>query len=309
MEHDHAQSHDHNHSHDHGADGEYFIEQLLTILLCGAIGIVGVAYCFGGHTGQLTSLSFYSALFAGNAQPGPPVGLGLLLAPEFHRWVLMGSVILLVLTAIRMITLWTQVGKGKVESGHVHGPDCDHGHDHSHSHDGHNHSSGAMYLKVIPFTLPLLLYAMGLPNGSFSKDYILERLGTAAVIEDVAVDDKGGEVISMDFNELNAAAYDAAQRDALEGRRIRVKGQLSKVSEKDYQLFKLKMTCCAADTIPLKARIKSKIVIPESQFPYGSWANVEGVLQFVELPEKKQYLPVIRIGEQGNLGLTPAKPE
>ena len=308
--HDHGHSHAHGHDHDKAAttaDGEYFIEQLLTILVCGAVGVIGVALCLGGQVSRLASPEFYETILRGGAAAGSR--LGFLLAPEFHRWVLLGSFVLIVLTAIRMVTLWSQASAGKVESGHVHGPDCDHDHDHAHSHDGHDHSSGAMYLKVIPFALPVLLYAMGLPNGSFSKEFVQKRLGDAEKITDVAVADKGGDVIPFDFNELNAAAYDPAKRQEYEGRRIRVKGQLSKVSEKDYQLFKLKMTCCAADVIPLKARIKSNIIIPGSQFPNQSWATVEGVLQFVELPEKKQFLPVIRIGEKGNLGLTPAKPE
>ena len=55
------------------------------------------------------------------------------------------------------------------------------------------------------------------------------------------------------------------------------------------------MTCCAADMIPLKARIKSDIVIPASQFKDYDWVTAEGVLQFVEIPDKKQFLPVIRI--------------
>jgi len=55
--------------------------------------------------------------------------------------------------------------------------------------------------------------------------------------------------------------------------------------------------------IPLKARIKSDIVIPQSQFPDHQWVSVEGLLQFVEIPAKNAYLPVIRIGGKGGLGL------
>ena len=90
---------------------------------------------------------------------------------------------------------------------------------------------------------------------------------------------------------------------------MRVKGQLNRVSEKEYTLFKLKMTCCAADTIPLKARIKSEVVIPASQFRPQEWVTVEGKLQFVELPEQRVFLPVIRIGGKGKLGMEKAQPE
>ena len=120
---------------------------------------------------------------------------------------------------------------------------------------------------------------------------------------------KEGDTLTLDFGELNMAAYDPGKRDAYEGRRVRVKGQLKKVSEKEYELFKLKMTCCAADMIPLKARIRSDIVIPQSLFRDHDWVTVEGQLQFVELPEKKQFLPVLRIGGKGGLGLQKAQPE
>ena len=35
--------HDHAHSHEANADSEYYIEQLLTILVCGAVGVSGRA--------------------------------------------------------------------------------------------------------------------------------------------------------------------------------------------------------------------------------------------------------------------------
>ena len=98
-----------------------------------------------------------------------------------------------------------------------------------------------------------------------------------------------------DFNELNVSAYDPDKRAQYEGRRVRVKGQVRAVSEKEYTLFKLKMTCCAADMIPLKARIKSDTVIPASQFKDQEWVTAEGILQYVEMAGTKQFLPVIRV--------------
>ena len=271
----------------HGA-GEYYLEQLLTVLVCAAIGTIAVVM----YVSQVDSPT------------GLKPKLGLLLTPGFHPWVLAGGVVLLVLTAIRMASLWVQSGTaGGVEPGHVHGPDCDHGHDHAHggdAHAGHDHGAGGLYLKVIPFAFPVLLCVMGWPNATLSNDAIDSRLGKIDAIGAVAgVESADKTVIGFDFNELNAAAYDPGKRAEFAGRRIRVKGQLKRVSEKDYQLFKLKMTCCVADTIPLKARIRSDVVIPQSQFNDYDWVTVEGVLQFVELPEKRQFLPVIGIGNGG----------
>jgi hypothetical protein len=278
--------------HDHG-DGpghghglsDYYLEQLLTVFVCGAMGLTAVLmYAFGR--------------------------LDVILSPELWPWVLAGGVALLVVTAVRAVSLWVSVSAVRDDHGtpgHVHGPDC--GHDHGP--EDQAHMPGGIYLKTIPLMIPLLMFVMGMPNSSgFSQDYINSRLGKAVTIgelQDVAA--KSGDTLTLDFGELNMSAYDPGKREAYEGRKVRVTGQLKKVSEKDYELFKLKMTCCAADMIPLKARIKSDIVIPQSQFPDHQWVTVEGQLQFVEIPEKKMFLPVIRIGGKGGLGLQKAQPE
>lgn len=271
--------HDHGHGHD---ENEYYIEQLLTILLCGATGTVAVL------------MYVYDRLTV-------------MLAPQFHGWVLGGGIVLLLMAFIRGVVLWNTVKP--LEAGHVHGPDCDHGHDHG----DHDHMPGAVYLKIIPLALPVLLFVMGLPNAAgFSQEWVNRRLGEAANIGEIkSVEAKEGDVITLDFAELNMAAYDGAKRANYEGRRVRVKGQLKSISEKDYTLFKLKMTCCAADMIPLKARIKSDVVIPRATFKDNDWVSVEGVLQFVEVIDKQAnstFIPVFRIGEKLD-GLQPAAPE
>ena len=272
------------HSHGHGLS-DYYLEQLLTVFVCGAMGLTAVLmYTFGR--------------------------LQVILIEPLQPWVLAGGIALLVVTAIRALSLWRSVGASGPDhgaSGHVHGPDCDH----DHGPEDHAHMPGGIYLKTIPLMVPLLLFVMGLPsNAGFSQENINNRLGKAAAIgelQDVAA--KSGDVLVLDFADLNMSAYDPGKREAFEGRRVRVEGQLKKVSERDYELFRLKMTCCAADMIPLKARIKSDIVIPQSQFPDHQWVSVEGQLQFVEIPEKKMFLPVIRIGGKAGLGLQKISPK
>ncbi len=278
-------SHDGDHGHGHGLS-DFYLEQLLTVFVCGAMGLTAVLmYVFGR--------------------------LDVILISELRPWVLAGGVALLAVTAIRALSLWRSVGASadadRGGGGHVHGPDCDH----DHGPEDHAHMPGGIYLKTIPLMVPLLLFVMGLPSSAgFSQENINGRLGKAVVIgeiQDVAA--KSGETLALDFGTLNMSAYDPGKREAFEGRRVKVEGQLKKVSEKDYELFTMKMTCCAADTIPLKARIKSDIVIPQSQFPDHQWVSVEGQLQFVEIPDKKMFLPVIRIGGKGGLGLQKIAPK
>ncbi|MGL6076965.1 MAG: TIGR03943 family putative permease subunit [Fimbriiglobus sp.] len=281
-EHDHDHPHGHDHDHGHNAASEFYLEQLLTLLVCGAMAVTSILMWMRG-------------------------GLDLLLVAKFHSWVLYGGIALLVVTVLRGVALWSMTSSknpGHGHEGHVHGPDCDH------DHDGHSHMAGGIYLKAIPFAVPVLLFVMGLPNATFSKEWIDRRLGNDVVLGEIKdVAEKGGDLVTLDFAELNMAAFDPAKREAYEGKRIRVRGQLSRKSEKEYTLFKLKMTCCAADVIPLKAVIRSSIVIPQSKFQNQEWVWVEGVLQFVEVPEQKHFLPVIRIGRDGQLGLTPTASE
>jgi len=315
MDHAHEHGHTHGpheeHGHEHpkpAADmhghtvGEYYLEQLLGIGVCGAFGAVAVL------------------MFQQNR-------LQDLLAPEFHYWVLAGGLTLLALCVIRGAALWVETGKlGKAAEhvhgpdcnhehdhapAHAHGPDCDHAHDDGHGHHDHDHASGAIFVKVIALCVPIVLFFLGLPNQGFSKDWIDRRIGKDEKLSDVAmVEAKGGETLQFDFQELNMAAHDEQKRAAYEGRRGVVKGQVKAIGDTEFTLFKLKMTCCAADTIPLKARIKTDFV-PDKIQDHG-WVRVEGIVQFVAVPNKtypdrKDYIPLIRV-TKGD-GMVPTQPE
>jgi hypothetical protein len=300
-DHHHGHAHDHpHHHHEHGHDhgiGDYYLEQLLTIFICAAFGVVAI-------------LMYRFRM------------LNIVLVDVFHPWVLGGGIVLLVLAAVRGVALWSAAGAHAHAHHHEHGPDCDHGHehgpecDHAHGHDspgvhhhdhapGDDHSHGNIFWRVVVLAFPLLLFCLGLPNKGFSKDWLDRRLGKDTEIGEVAaVEAKGGDALTFSFDELNASTTDPGKRQAYEGRTVRVKGQLRSSGSGKYTLFKMKMTCCAADTIPLKAVIKAGFV---SQLPDDAWVTAEGVLQYVELPDKKQFLPVIRVKDAS--GLQKATPE
>jgi uncharacterized repeat protein (TIGR03943 family) len=282
-------AHGHGHAHDHGA-GDYYLEQLLTLFMCGAFGLVAVLMSRSGM-------------------------LKIILAPEFHSWVLAGGVVLLAFTVIRAVALWAATGKMTHEHHHEHWPDCDHGHDdhhhdHAHHHHAHGHSHddghahGNIFWRLVVLAFPLMLFFLGLPNEGFSKEWIDRKLGKDQQVEAADVAAKGGDVIPFEFHDLNALTLDADKRAAFEGRTVRVKGQLRKVTDTQFTLFKLKMNCCAADTIPLKAVIKTSFA---TTFNDHQWVSAEGVLQFVESQDKRQFIPVIKVKD--GQGLTPATPE
>src|ERR1043166_1306066 len=108
------------HTHEHDHEG-YFLDQLFSIALCGAIGAIAV-------------LMFVRRKM-----------LTIILDPKFHPYVLAGGITLLVLVAIRAVALW----KYAEEVGHEHHhhdhagcghENCDHEHHHDHDHaHGHEH--------------------------------------------------------------------------------------------------------------------------------------------------------------------------
>src|SRR5262245_6072529 len=147
----------HSHAHSHN-DSSYYTEQLCTI---------GISGLFGGVLVMLWM------------RRGPDSMLNLLLVDRFHPGILAAGIALLVLVAIRAVTLWLSVGQAAhvhdreheqeqgpgCGHGHAHGPDCGHehgvkahepgqveaaaplmplamAHDHDHSHGGHDHSHG-----------------------------------------------------------------------------------------------------------------------------------------------------------------------
>lgn len=315
-DHSHGHAHGHDHAHDHG-ESEFYLEQLLTITICGGFGIVGILmYQFGM--------------------------LNELLAPEFHRWVALGGGVLLVLTMIRAISLWTTAGSAgghahhhahdaqehvhgpecnhdhdhdhsEMEAEHVHGPDCHHehvtptvtGHIHAHSHAHGDHEHGNIFWRIVVLAFPLVLFFLGLPNESFIRNFKLHKLGGDTHIGDFGEVQATGSNIPMDFNQLAMAALDPGKRTFLEGSETSIVGQFKPVSEREFTLFKMKMTCCAADEIPLKARIVADFV-PYNVKPFD-WIKVTGIMQFVEIPGKSEFLPVLRVKEQK--GIQPAKPE
>jgi hypothetical protein len=295
-------------AHDHHHHGEslrdYVTEQLLTIFVVGALGFVAVQM----YRGQM---------------------LGWILAKQFHLPVLIGGVAVLSIVALRAIAVWREAGEMNAhahhdhkhvhgpdcdhahdhahDAGHVHGPDCDHdhSHDHGHSHAGHDHSAADhghshdltwVFARMLVLAFPVSLFALGVPNKGFSPDYVARMLdGDKALDKDlVAVASKEGTVMS--FNDLNDAAFDPAKRESMEGQTAVLEGKFHKLGDKEFTLFRLKMTCCAADTIPLKVRIKVDNG-SLSGFRNSDGVSVKGQIQFIQLPGKSQYIPVIKVAD------------
>jgi len=174
-----------------------------------------------------------------------------------------------------------------LEEGHNHGHD--HGHDHGHEH-------GWNPLRYIVLCLPIMLFFLGLPNGGFKSVKAMEVEDS-----DRAVADKSGDgVLNLQFKELEGWANNEDQRQTFEGRIGRLKGQfvLGK-SSNTFGLVRFKMTCCAADAIPLNVAIIS----PESvaDFKAMSWVQVTGQIQFRKRKDREEYIPVLKLRSRNDI--------
>jgi hypothetical protein len=157
--------------------------------------------------------------------------------------------------------------------------------------------------------LPIVLFFLNLPNSGFSLGHL--NVGSS-VLESGGlqqVDSRGGgKVIDLAFKELSNAALIPDARAALEGQTGRLKGMYSPLgSDKEFTLFRVKMTCCAADAIPLEVRIIS----PENitRIKDKQWVQVEGQIQFRKLAGKDKYLPVLQLASADNVKKIDPLPE
>jgi hypothetical protein len=117
----------------------------------------------------------------------------------------------------------------------------------------------------------------------------------------------GGEGRRMSFNDLNDAAFDEAKRESLQGQTAILEGRFKRLADKEFSLFRLKMTCCAADTVPLKVRI----VVPQALSGYTDfdWVQVSGQIQFLKAPGQDRYIPVVMVADITNVKKTEPKNE
>jgi hypothetical protein len=317
-------AHDHHHHHGESATN-YFMEQLLTILVCGLFGFVAI---------RLYMID----------------GLKNLLNEMFHLPVLIGGIGVLVLVAIRAVTVWREAGQMHAHAHHDHdhdyghnhghnhehhhhhhhehgegcehdhGPGCDHDHKHQdrdhghehhhpHTHDlhthagddhGHSHDLSWVLVRMMILLFPVALFFLGVPRAGLSKE-MLERL--AASDEQQAIGDsadtspvaaKSGTAITR-FDDLNAAAYDPVKREAMEGMPADLQGRFLSLGSKEFSLYRARMTCCAGDTVILKARIRTNQAL--SGFRNQMWVRVRGQITFVKVQGKdgrEEYIPVVR---------------
>jgi hypothetical protein len=300
----HSHAHDHDHAHDANS---YYLEQLFSIAVCGALGGVAVMLYATGR-------------------------LGLMLHPKFHIWVLLGGIALLLLVVVRAVALWFEVEDA---TAHAHAHDHDHDHDHDHHHDhehgccdhdhdhghehghshgvqappvsgtaiaslplaapaaapahthehdhshDHGHDHGWAPWRYVILILPVVLYFLNMPDRDF-RGHPGTQIGGMEVEAPKALASTGVD-FNVGFVQLEQAALSPEGRDHYEGKTVRLSGQFFPLDAKRCQLVRYKINCCAADAVPLGAVI---MVDPDTQDRFdadklrGNWVQVTGRVHF-----------------------------
>lgn len=267
------------HDHSHGDRNAYYLNQLFTIAVCGALGGVAVMLWWSGT-------------------------IALMLHPKFFLWVLLGGISLLALVVLRAAAVWRSVDELAAEPDQTHDHDhcghdhdhChhdhDHGHDHGHDHDhDHGHEHGWAPWRYVVLLLPVVLYFLNLPNQGFSADAGGGGLNDVELSDPALVSSTGKANIG--FVELQQASLTQESRDYYEGKTVTLTGQYSGVSPKRFTLVRFKIACCAADAVKLDAVIMVNDKSEENVDPdryRNQWVQVTGRIHFFQKPGTKEFI-------------------
>lgn len=275
------------HDHSHGDSNAYYLNQLCTILVCGALGGVAVLLWWSGK-------------------------ISLMLHPKFYLWVLLGGITLLVLVVLRAAAVWRSVDelaavpqhmhdRDHEHCGHDHAPcehdhehehDHDHGHEHSHDH-GHDHEHGWAPWRYVVLLVPVVLYMLNLPNQGFSAD-AGGTLNLADFQAPTSVRSTGTATVG--FAELQQASLTPESRDYYEGKTITLTGQYAGADPKRFTLVRYKIACCAADAVKLNAVIMVDPQSTEKVDPdryRNQWVEVTGRVHFFQKPGSNEYVTAL----------------
>ena len=144
--------------------------------------------------------------------------------------------------------------------------------------------------------LPVALFFLGIPREGYNSGQDISK--TAGDLTLAGVAEKGEEIHPFSFPQLEQAAAYPANRSEYEGTLVRVTGKYVGSDPKRFTLVRYRMTCCAADAVPLNAIIA---IDPkwDKSLDYNRyrdrWVEVVGRLTFKAVPGAygTEYKPAI----------------
>jgi hypothetical protein len=316
------------HAHHHHGESvsNYFTEQLLTILVCGLIGFAAIQMY------RTDRLDFLADQFRKPVLYGGIGVLVLVVLRSVAVWKEAGEM-QAHLQACEQDHVHSADCNHEHFHGHAYGPDEEHDHEHSHDLSWVFARMLILVFPVALYFLglPSASFSKERHIQLLGNDTALGSEALKKLVEDAEVVEPPKEVngatvrvlktktglkiretvsaagaepklelISgsgrpMRFNELNDAALDEGKRKYMEGETAILEGKFKRLADKEFSLFRMKMTCCAADTVPLKVRI----VVPQALagFDDFQWVRVKGQIQFMQVPGQNRFIPVIMVAD------------
>ncbi|MBY0585853.1 hypothetical protein K2X85_01690 [bacterium] len=213
---------------------------------------------------------------------------------KFQLLVLAGGVLLGLIVLLRLPSLFT--GTSHHHHDHEHAGD-----DHGHDHDEHTHAPSLWRLIIL--ALPIMIIFMGVPPSQLSAQGLTNKLSAKDL---KALADLGnasmppgfepkGDVVDADWKVLVAAADDPFKRERWQAQAVRIAGQAvpDRGFADRYRLMRVKITCCAADAVPLSITVLGK---PNDAWKPAEWIEVTGAVNFVPIQSstgERAFLPVV----------------
>ena len=108
-----------------------------------------------------------------------------------------------------------------------------------------------------------------------------------------SVTESSKQITPAGFRELSDAASNAQQRAFWDGRMTELSGMFFPISDKQFTLFRRKMTCCASDSVPIKVRIISQESVQNLGLQPAKGVRVIGQVQFRKIKDSDEYVPVL----------------
>jgi hypothetical protein len=199
--------------------------------------------------------------------------LRFMLAHFLHSYVWWSGLALIGLTIARAVSLWSSSGQH-----------------HCHAHEQHWRP-----WRYIVLFLPIVLFILGLPNQGFSSAKAVEVEETERTIAD-----QSGDLLHLDFLELQRWAFDEGKREWAEGRTGDLRDQFApSKSSQAFGLVRYKMLSCPCDAIPIHVAVISPDGVPNLK--PGSWVQVTGQIQFRKRKDRDEYLPALKLRSRNDV--------
>ena len=224
------------------------------------------------------------------------------LATEFRTVALIGGLGMIVLGLFNILTAGEDAGCGHE---HEHGHDCGHDHDHDHDHDhgdghGHDHEHGdpnplmTLLLMILPVGAAVAwttdefsdraLMRKSVDAGAGAEAYFADLPPFTRETLDRTTPKTPDGYYQLELIQLFWSAGDPEVKGVMQGIQAEVEGQVmaeggdADSAAKRLRLFRLFMTCCAADAQVFGIPIEFGGAPPD--FAPRSWVKVRGTVDY-----------------------------